>query len=43
VHLLERQRYSPVFASSATIDAAKRLSPARFEPSRSGEALPVEK
>jgi len=29
--------------SSATIEAAKRFLPARWEPSLSGPALPVEK
>jgi hypothetical protein len=37
------QRYLPVFASSAMIDAEKRLSPARWAAKRSGAAFPVEK
>src|SRR3954453_7389340 len=37
------QRYFPVFASMATIEDVKRLSPLRSWPAKSGEALPVEK
>src|SRR3954453_16772454 len=39
----KRQLFLPVFASIATMDDANRLAPGRLLPSRSSEALPVEK